>query len=135
MIFSTPYGIVTYCLDEELVPLIERQLGVEVLKEFTDHEIPYHSVCPADIDPGLADFIRDTAARAFSTLGCRDWCRIDFRLGDDHQLYVLEANPIAGIAPGYWLPNSAQVANLDYPAFINRILDISLDRIQGGNRY
>ncbi len=133
--FPTPYGIVTFNLDDELVPLVERQIGVEGLLNFKKYTLPHTSVCPADIDPRLAERIRDTAVHTFRALGCRDWGRIDFRLGVDRQLYVLEANPIAGIAPGYWLPNSARVANLDYPAFINRILDIALDRIQGGNCY
>ncbi len=133
--FPPPYGIVTFNLDDELVPLVERQLGAEALRDFRKYTLPHTSVCPADIDPVLAGRIGGTAVRAFRTLECRDWCRIDFRLGVDHQLYILEANPIAGIAPGYWLPNSARVANLDYQAFINRILDIAIDRIQGGNRY
>ncbi len=133
--FPTPYGIVTFNLDDELVPLVERQIGAEGLRDFRKYTLPHTSVCPADIEPHLAECISGTAMQVFRTLECRDWCRIDFRLGENRQLYILEANPIAGIAPGYWLPNSARVAGLDYQAFINRILDIALDRIQGQNHY
>jgi D-alanine-D-alanine ligase len=73
--------------------------------------------------------------KAFKILNCRDWGRIDLRVGIDGQIYILDVNPIAGIAPGSWLPNSARFAGFDYPAFINRILDVALDRINGTNLF
>ncbi len=127
--FQDPYGIVVFSFDDEVVPLIKHLRGENFWSEFNKSKIPYQTVCPAKISAELTDRIQRTSVRAFNTLGCRDWCRIDLRLGNDNQLYILELNPIAGIAPGYWLPNSAQAANLDYPAFINGILAIAWERI------
>jgi D-alanine-D-alanine ligase-like ATP-grasp enzyme len=47
---------------------------------------------------------------------------------------MLELNPIAGIAPGYWMPNSAAVAHLDYDQLINKILNIALKRVHTNHR-
>jgi D-alanine-D-alanine ligase len=127
--FDDPRGIVTFVPDDDVMPLIASQCGEQYLQDQLSQSIPHKTVCPADIPPQVADLIRHTAVQAFRVMECRDWCRIDFRLGDDGRLYLLELNPIAGIAPGYWMPNSAAVAGLDYPRFINTILDIAWKRV------
>lgn len=127
--FQDPYRIVTFNFDDEVVPVIKCLRGEDFWLEFYKNIIPHKSECPAKISAELTERIQQTSIRAFRTLGCLDWCRIDLRLGNDNQLYILELNPIAGIAPGYWLPNAAQVANLDYTAFINGILNIARERI------
>lgn len=55
------------------------------------------------------------------------------RIGTHLSLYVLELNPIAEIVPCYWLPKSADVANLNYDRYINTILDIALERIHSNH--
>jgi D-alanine-D-alanine ligase len=132
--FEDEYGIVTFCPDEEVFLLIEQVRGEQYLKDFTSQVIPQGSVCPAEISPELAGRIEQTVIKAYQALECRDWCRIDLRLGTDDNLYILELNPIAGIAPGYWLPRSATLVNLDYAAFINKILDIALERVQDNHQ-
>jgi D-alanine--D-alanine ligase len=127
--FADPYDIVTYCPDDEVFPLIEQRFGLEYVQDLKCKIIPKRSICPAEIDPELAEKINQTAIKAFNVMGCRDWCRVDMRMSADGNVYVLELNPIAGIAPGYWLPNSAEVAHLSYSAFINTILDIAWARI------
>ena len=90
----------------------------------------HRSLCPAPIDEALAGRIAELARRAFHALGCRDWCRIDFRMDLRDKLYVLELNPIAGIDPGYLLPRAAAAAGLSYAALVNRILDEALARMR-----
>lgn len=134
-IFEHPRGIVLFDLDDDVLPLVAQARGADYVETYQDLSAHYKSVCPADVSPQLAERINATVLRAFRAMQCRDWCRVDLRVDRDEQIYILELNPIAGIAPGYWLPRSAQVAGLEYTAFINRILDIALDRIQGGGRY
>jgi D-alanine-D-alanine ligase len=133
--FSEPYGIVTFTPDDEMLPMLESRCGEKFMHDLLSQGIPRRSVCPAEIPPELADQIRQTAIKAFKVMDCRDWCRIDFRLGDDGKLYLLELNPIAGIAPGYWMPNSAAVAHLDYVQLINIILNIAWKRIDSNHHY
>jgi len=132
IVFNDPYGIVTFCPDEEMFSMVEQARGEQFLKEFKSQVVPKKVICPAQVSSELAERINQTVVHAFIALECRDWGRVDMRMDEKGKLYVLELNPIAGIAPGYWLPNSAAVAGLDYPAFINRILDIAWERVQAG---
>lgn len=94
-------------------------------------EIPVtltRSVCPANVPVTLAAVLQDTALRAFHALECRDWCRVDMRVGADGIPQVLELNPIAGLDPACWFPRSARVAGLDYPTLVQTILDIACQR-------
>lgn len=124
-----PFGIVTFSLDDEVLPMIEQVRGKQFLKDFKSRIIPHQSMCPAEISPELTERIIRIAIQAFKAMECQDWCRIDFRMGSGEQLYVLELNPIAGIAPGNWLPNSARAVRINYDRFINKILDIAMERI------
>jgi len=68
-----------------------------------------------------------TAARA---LWLRDYARVDIRLTDDDQVWVLEANANPFISRGHEMANAAAKIGLDYPAFIERIVDEGLRRTQ-----
>jgi len=86
------------------------------------------SVCPADIPAALTAALQDTALRAFRALDCRDWGRVDMRVGADGIPQVLELNPIAGLDSACWFPRSARAAGMDYPTLIRTILDIACQR-------
>ena len=124
VIFDSPRGIVLFEVDPAV--------AAHMQKEAIDYSrLPYMrhtSVCPAPVDAELQARIEARAVEAFTALGCRDWGRLEMRLGADDELYVLELNPIAGIDPSYWLPASAEVAGLSYAEFVNAILDHALQR-------
>ncbi|MCU0723655.1 MAG: D-alanine--D-alanine ligase [Planctomycetes bacterium] len=103
---------------------------LEVFKElnYTPPRQMTKSVCPADVSRELADELDDIALRSFRALECRDWCRMEIRLDERGRPNVLELNPIAGIAPGFWFPRSAEAAGIGYAGLINRILEIALER-------
>jgi len=128
ILFKKPRGIVLFDPDEPVIPLILQARGPDPEVEHILHAANHYPVCPADIDDHLISRIEDIALRAFTALGCRDWCRMEMRLGPNGQLYVLELNPIAGIDPTYLLPRAARVAGLSYEAFVNEILGYALER-------
>jgi D-alanine-D-alanine ligase len=86
------------------------------------------SVCPAQVPDAFAMALQNTALRAFRALECRDWCRVDLRVGADDLPQVLELNPIAGLDPTYWFPRSARAAGMDYPQLIHAILEAARQR-------
>lgn len=86
------------------------------------------SVCPARIPQDLTNALQKTALQAFHALECRDWCRVDMRVGMDGVPQVLELNPIAGLDPTYWFPRSAQAAGMDYPTLIDTMIQITRQR-------
>ena len=65
---------------------------------------------------------------AFHVLWLRDYARIDLRLTDEDEVWVLEANANPFISHGHEIANAAEKAGMPYPDFIQRIVDESLAR-------
>lgn len=98
-------------------------------KEWTARE---NFLCPAPLNEDVAERMRRIAVRAFASIGCRDYARIDFRLSNDGIPYVIEINPLPGMAPGYSdFPVSAEAAGLTFPLLIAEILKTALARLRG----
>jgi D-alanine-D-alanine ligase len=88
-------------------------------------------LCPAPIDEFTGHLLAETAKLAFRVLGCRDFGRVDFRLSQDGIPYVIEVNPLPGLAPGYSdFPVAAQAGGISYGQLINLILNHALERYQ-----
>ena len=90
-----------------------------------------HPVCPAPVGEELTEKARDIAIRTFNVLGLNDCARIDMRLDDAGQLYVLEANSLPSLGEhGSYLVGAAH-AGLDFTGFVNRLVDIATARYFG----
>ena len=147
--FKGPRNITLFQPDDPVVRMLARargqKLAAPVTFRFSDtqehvlvraevgEEVPVpvaltESICPAGVSATLTAALQNTALRAFRVLECRDWCRIDMRVGADGVPQVLELNPIAGIDPAYWFPRSARAAGLDYPMLIRAILEAACQR-------
>ncbi|NLC69938.1 MAG: D-alanine--D-alanine ligase [Desulfuromonadaceae bacterium] len=95
--------------------------------------------CPAQVEPLLARQIEEVCRRAFTVLGCRDWCRIDVRLDAAGVPNVIELNPLPGILPrpeqNSCFPKAARAAGLSYDDLILTVADTACRRLgltQGG---
>lgn len=75
-------------------------------------------VCPANIPDALADEFQAIAVKAYKAMGCRDYARVDMRLGEDGNIKVLEVNPNPDISSDAGLARAAKAVGLDY----NRLL-------------
>jgi len=88
--------------------------------------------CPAHLEPRLEEKIKETAKKAYRTLSCRDWCRIDMRLDKINNPYILELNPIPGILPNpesnSCFPKAAYKLGWDYAQLINKVVSIACKR-------
>ena len=122
--FKDPHGIVLFVPDDPVATALAAARG-ETLPAFT---AMHTTLCPAEVDAGLAQQIRDTALAVYRALGIRDWGRMEMRLGPDDRLYVLDVNPIAGIDPSYTLPRQARAAGMTYADLVNTILNYALAR-------
>lgn len=65
---------------------------------------------------------------AFRALWLRDYARIDLRLTEEDELWVLEANANPFLSRGHEIANSAEKAGMPYPKFIQRIVDEAMSR-------
>ena len=64
-------------------------------------------LAPAPIDAETSDRCRELTAKTSDALGCSGFGRVDFRLSEDGELYVLEMNTIPGFTETSLLPKAA----------------------------
>lgn len=88
--------------------------------------------CPADITAVLRAEIEDVVLRAYHVLGCRDWSRVDVRLGEHGRANIVEVNPLPGILPdpadNSCLPKAARAAGMTYDELIGACLQSAARR-------
>lgn len=88
--------------------------------------------CPANLTPSELENIEKIAIDTFIALNCRDVARIDLRMAKDGTVYVIECNPLPGLAPDYSdLCNIAKTAGLDFRTLIAEILAGCIKRSRG----
>lgn len=80
----------------------------------------------AKVTPEQAQEIQRLAKRVYRGLNLNGYARIDLRLAEDGQVYVLEANPNPQLAFGEDLAESAERAGILYPDLLQRILNLGL---------
>ena len=71
------------------------------------------------------------ASRAFSTLACRVWGRVDVMRGRDGRFLVLEVNTVPGMTSHSLVPMAAAAVGLDMPALVSQIVALSLEEVRG----
>jgi D-alanine-D-alanine ligase len=94
----------------------------------TDEYEHTRGVCPAPLPVELETRIRELALQAVAIIGCRDYCRVDFRLSKDNQPYILEVNPNPDISDEAGFARSARAAGYDFNSLISRIVEFALER-------
>jgi D-alanine-D-alanine ligase len=91
--------------------------------------------CPAKLTPAELKSMERVARETFVALDCRDVARVDLRMDDAGEIYVLEVNPLPGLTPGYSdLCLIANAANIDYRSLIGEILTGGLKRMRERRR-
>jgi hypothetical protein len=69
---------------------------------------------------------------AYRALRVRDYGRVDLRLTDTGDIYVLEVNASCYLARDSEFAMAAAAAGIPYPALIQRIVDLATDRYRRG---
>ncbi|UCF79154.1 MAG: ATP-grasp domain-containing protein [Candidatus Eiseniibacteriota bacterium] len=88
-------------------------------------------VCPAPLDEKLVVKAEDIARRAFKALGCSDCARVDMRLDEEGNFYLLEINSLPSLGEGGSYVKSAAAIGLDFTALVNRLVDVAAARYFG----
>ena len=115
-------------LGDQALPSIR----METDREFYDYEAKYLSDetryhCPSDLDEAAEAEAAALAQRAFRSLGCSVWGRVDLMRDADGTFYVLEVNTVPGMTSHSLVPMAARVAGLDIAALVGRIVTLSLE--------
>jgi len=85
-------------------------------------------VCPARIPKELSDKIKDYALKAYRSVECRDFGRVDFRVDEEGNPYVLEINPLPSLSTEDVFMIIAKYLGMTYEAMIGKILNSALER-------
>jgi D-alanine-D-alanine ligase len=88
------------------------------------------SKCPApDLADDLTARMQAIAVRAYQTLGCRDYARVDMRLSaETNEPYILEVNPNPDLADGCAFAQCVRASGRTYAQAIQEIVGYALER-------
>jgi D-alanine-D-alanine ligase len=121
----------------DILPLIEQGFGEREMRLITWEDKTHRAaaepqkICPAQVSNTLAAILRDISIATFRACGCRDYARVDIRIDDSGQPYVLEINSMAALGMGASYVLSAKTAGLSFSTLVNRILDVAHRRYFG----
>jgi D-alanine-D-alanine ligase len=90
------------------------------------HRASYREV--ADVPAELSRHLSELAVKAFGVLGLRDYGRIDFRVTEAGEPFILEANPNPDLNPIAGLAGVLQAVGLTYDDFLIRLAERALSR-------
>jgi len=85
-------------------------------------------VCPAPISKALEDKLKEFALRTYQAVDCRDFGRVDFRVDEQDNPYVLEINPLPCLSSEDVFMLISKILGLNYPQMIGRILESAFKR-------
>jgi D-alanine-D-alanine ligase len=86
---------------------------------------------PADLPDDIAAEVREMARRAFEAIGCEGLARVDFFLMPDGSIVLNELNTMPGFTPTSMYPRMWAATGLDYPALVDRLVQLALRRSTG----
>ena len=88
-------------------------------------------MCPAEIPKQLADRLVKTAEAAWRAMQGKGYGRVDLRVDERGQPWVLEVNPNPDLNDDAGLSRMAQAAGWDYAELARRIAEVALREAQG----
>jgi D-alanine-D-alanine ligase len=114
----------------------EASLPGEIIpsREFYDYEAKYldarsQSVIPADLDPALADAIRQQSIDAFRAIDCAGMARVDFLVSrNDGRIYINEVNTIPGFTTISMYSKMWEASGVPYTALLDRLVKLAIER-------
>ena len=102
-------------LGASALPVIE----LKPKRRFYDYKAKYTKglteyLAPAPISKSLKIRLQKLALKTHRTLGLSDFSRVDFKVDQNQNPYVLEANSIPGFTETSLVPKAAQCAGLSF---------------------
>jgi D-alanine-D-alanine ligase len=118
----------------EVLPLVEQDFGDRSVRLMTWEDKSHkgtlepQKICPANVNRELEEQLRQISLATFRACHCRDYARVDIRIDQEGNPYVLEINSMAslGLTGSYVL--AAQAAGYTMDTLVTRILDVASSR-------
>jgi D-alanine-D-alanine ligase len=99
--------------------------------KYLDDEEHVNLEVPADLDDATADEVRSLAVDAFQAVSAEGLARVDFFLRQDGTVVLNEINTMPGFTPYSMFPRMWAATGLDYPALVDRLIQLALQRPTG----
>ena len=90
-------------------------------------------VCPAQVEPALAEGIIQVARLAWETLGGEGYGRVDMRISPEGEPWVLEVNPNPDLSTDAGFAGMARVHGWDYDALVGQVVEEAMTRSRRGS--
>jgi D-alanine-D-alanine ligase len=122
-------GILGLGSDLEALPVVEivPKRGVyDFRSKYTQGETEY--IVPARLPKKIYEKAQLLALQAFKALNLDIVARIDMLIGEDRNLYVLEANTNPGMTATSLLPKAALAAGYEFPKLLRRMIELAIKR-------
>ena len=116
-------------VDGKAYPIIE----IAPLQGFYDYKNKYQAgstieTCPAEISPELTEKMQHYAEAGAKALFMEGYCRLDFMMKENGDMYCLEANTLPGMTPTSLIPQEAKVLGIDYPTLCEKLIEVSMKK-------
>jgi len=113
--------------DRECLPLVE----ICPKTNFFSFSAKYQKgatqyICPADISEKLAQSVQEISLRAYDVIGCKGFARVDLRVDDQEQPFILEVNTIPGFTGTSLFPKAAHEAGYSFVQVCEKLLSLAL---------
>jgi D-alanine-D-alanine ligase len=115
-------------LSFEKMPEDSRKIATERLKWSLTYQRKHGIVSGVarDLPEGLGPRIQEVCKRVYSILCLSGYARIDLRLAESGEVFVIEANPNPQIARGEDFADAAAAAGLEYGPLLQQIVNLGL---------
>lgn len=130
-------GVIEGAGDEPPQASVVAEIQVDGSHEFYDFAAKYlpeeHTelAVPADLPDHLAKRVQELAVEAFEALSCEGLARVDFFVLPDEGVVINEINTMPGFTPSSMFPRMWAASGLDYPALVDRLIQLALRRSTG----
>ncbi len=119
-------------LGERALPAIK----LETNNRFYDYEAKYQSentryICPCGLSPDKHDQLQKLALKAFKSLGCSGWGRVDVMADSEDNFYLLEVNTVPGMTSHSLVPIAAKAVGMSFEELVVNILMSTLRESSG----
>ena len=80
-------------------------------------------IVPARIPEELTRILQNLAFQAHNLLGCNGYSRVDFRLSENNEPYILEVNTLPGFTGHSLVPMAAKAAGINFNSLVEMIIE------------
>jgi len=111
-----------------VVPRQSHRHFIYSLETKRDWEVLVDYECPARLGDDTLRELEEFSLKTFEILGCRDFARLDFRVGADGLPYFIEINPLPGLGNHSDLVIMVGMLGWSHQELTGAILDAALGR-------